>query len=280
MTPGQHAAPSRTPATPASPSAQTPHARLLALSALSTLSIDCGGTGLKAVLLDPAGEPVGERVRVPTPYPLAPEQFVATLVGLTGEISGYDRVTVGMPGMIRHGRVIATPHYPRMAGPFTPTDPVLVERWHGFDIQSALRRAYDRPTLVFNDAEVQGAAVVSGTGLELVLTLGTGLGCALFDDGALAPHLELSHHPFRRGQTYDQQLGNKARRAGSQERWVRRVRRAVAVLRPVFWFDRLYIGGGNAKYLPADLGPDVTLVPNSAGLTGGVRAWELLGGTA
>jgi polyphosphate glucokinase len=241
----------------------------------TTLSIDCGGTGLKALLLDDAGQQKGERVRIPTPYPMGPEMFVTQLVALTAGLGRFDRATVGMPGMIRHGRVVSTPHYPRLAGPFTPVDAVLAERWRGFDAQGALAQAFDRPTRVFNDAEVQGCAVVSGHGLELVLTLGTGLGCAIFDDGALAPHLELSHHRFRKGQTYDQQLGTKARKAGSPERWVRRVRRAVAGLRPVIYFDHLYVGGGNAKHLPADLGPDVTIVPNAAGLLGGVRAWDL-----
>jgi polyphosphate glucokinase len=246
----------------------------------TTLSIDCGGTGLKALLLDEAGEQLGERVRIPTPYPLGPERFVAELVTLTAGLGGYDRVTVGMPGMIRHGRVVSTPHYPTLAGPFTLVDAALAERWSGFDAQAALAAAFERPTRVFNDAEVQGAAVVSGTGLELVLTLGTGLGCAIFDGGALAPHLELSHHPFRHGQTYDEQLGNKARKTVGEKRWARRVRQAVDGLRPVVYFDQAYVGGGNAKHLPADLGPDVTIVPNTAGLLGGVRAWEMIASTS
>jgi polyphosphate glucokinase len=252
MTPGQHVSPP-----------------------LVTLSIDCGGTGLKALLLDADASPLADRVRIPTPYPLSPDRFVATLVDLTTGLTGYDRVTVGLPGMIRHGRVVHTPHYPRIAGPFTPVDAVLDEQWRGFDAQAALTEAFGRPTRVFNDAEVQGAALISGTGLELVLTLGTGLGCAIFDDGALAPHLELSHHPFRHGQTYDQQLGNQARKSGSHERWVRRVRKAISALQPVVWYDHLHVGGGNAKYLPADLGPTVSIGPNTAGLTGGVRAWDL-----
>jgi polyphosphate glucokinase len=242
---------------------------------LTTLSVDCGGTGLKALLLDDTGEQLGERVRIPTPYPMGPERFVAELVDLVAGLGGFDRATVGMPGMIRHGRVVSTPHYPRLAGPFTPVDQVLAQSWLGFDAQAALTEAFGRPTRVLNDAEVQAAAVVSGVGLELVLTLGTGLGSAIFDEGALAPHLELSHHPFRHGETYDQQLGNRARQAAGGPRWVRRVRRAVEVLRPVFCFDRLYVGGGNAKHLPPDLGPDVTIVPNTAGLLGGVRAWDL-----
>ena len=242
---------------------------------LTTLSVDCGGTGLKALLLGEAGEQLGERVRIPTPYPLAPELFVSELVNLTASLGRFDRVTVGMPGMIRHGVVVSTPHYSTLAGPFTPVDQVLANRWRGFDAQAALTHAFGRPTRVFNDAEVQGAAVVRGHGVELVLTLGTGLGSAIFDEGALAPHLELSHHPLCHGQTYDQQLGNRARKDGSRKRWVRRVRAAVQTLRPVVYFDHLYLGGGNSKHLPDDFGPDVTIVANTAGLLGGVRAWDL-----
>ena len=149
MTPGQHASPP-----------------------LVTLSIDCGGTGLKALLLDAEAAQLGERVRVPTPYPLSPGQFVSVLVDLTAGLTGYDRVTVGLPGMLRHGQVLTTPHYPTLAGPYTPVDAVLDGQWRGFDAQTALAEAFGRPTRVFNDAEVQGAAVISGTGLELALTLG------------------------------------------------------------------------------------------------------------
>jgi polyphosphate glucokinase len=242
---------------------------------LTTLSVDCGGTRLKALLLDETGGQIGERVRIRTPYPLGPEHFVSELLQLSAVLGGFDRATVGMPGMIRHGHVVSTPHYPRLAGPFTPLDPVLDQRWRGFDAQQALTDAFGRPTRVLNDAEVQGAAVVTGAGLELVLTLGTGLGSAIFDDGVLAPHLELSHHPFRHGQTYDQQLGNHALKALGDRRWGRRVRRAIEVLRPVVYFDRLFVGGGSAKHLPADLGADVTIVSNTAGLLGGVRAWDI-----
>ena len=135
------------------------------------------------------------------------------------------------------------------------------------------------PVIVLNDAEVHGAGVVSGSGLELVLTLGTGLGSALFDGGVLAPHLELSHAPVRLGATYDGWLGEHVRRRIGDGAWSRRVGRALDGLRPVFQWDRLYLGGGNAHRIrPAALtvlGEDVVVVPNSAGIVGGVRAWSL-----
>ncbi|MFY1697494.1 MULTISPECIES: ROK family protein [unclassified Solwaraspora] len=248
---------------------------------ISTLAIDCGGGGIKASVLDEAGTMRARPLRVPTPYPLPPERFVETLRGLGDKLPAADRVTVGMPGMIRHGVVVATPHYVTKAGPRSKVDPALLAAWSGFDARTALQAAFDKPALVLNDAEVHGAGVVAGTGCELVLTLGTGLGCALFDGGLLAPHLELSQAPVRWGQSYDTYVGEHERRRLGDAFWSRRVRGIVDGLRPVFCWDRLYLGGGNSRLIRpeqlARMGDDVVVVPNTAGIVGGVRAWTLVG---
>lgn len=248
----------------------------------TTLAIDCGGGGLKASVLDEAGTMRARPIRVPTPYPLPPSLFVKTLVDLGGQLPGADRVTVGMPGMLRHGVVVATPHYVTRAGPRTKPDPDLIAEWSGFDARTALTDAFGLPVLVLNDAEVHGAGVVAGTGSELVLTLGTGLGCALFDGGALAPHLELSQAPVRWGMSYDTYIGEHERRRLGDGFWSRRVRGVVEGLRPVFHWDRLYLGGGNSRLLRpeqlARMGDDVVVVPNTAGILGGVRAWSISAG--
>jgi polyphosphate glucokinase len=245
----------------------------------TTLAIDCGGGGIKASVLDESGTMRAQPLRVPTPYPLPPDLFVKTLVELSHQLPPADRVTVGMPGMIRHGVVVATPHYITRAGPRTRIDPELAKAWQNFDVRSALGAAFDAPTLVLNDAEVHGAGVVAGTGLELVITLGTGLGCALFDGGRLAPHLEFSQAPVRWGMSYDTYIGEHERRRLGDSFWSRRVARVVEGLRPVFLWDRLYIGGGNSRrIIPEQLlrmGDDVVIVPNTAGIVGGVRAWSL-----
>lgn len=245
----------------------------------TTLAIDCGGGGIKASVLDEAGTMRAHPVRVPTPYPLPPTLFVQTLSDLAGKLPTADRATVGMPGMIRHGVVVATPHYVTRNGPRTKVDPDLVAQWAGFDARTALGDALGLPTLVLNDAEVHGAGVVAGTGLELVFTLGTGLGCALFDGGILAPHLELSQAPVRWGMSYDTYIGEHERRRLGDAFWSRRIRAIVDGLRPVFLWDRLYIGGGNARRIRpeqlARMGDDVVVVPNTAGIIGGVRAWSL-----
>src|SRR5690606_29804401 len=133
------------------------------------------------------------------------------------------------------------------SGPHTRVVPEVAEAWAGFDLQTALAERFGVPALVLNDAEVHGAGVVSGTGVELVLTLGTGLGSALFDGGRIAPHPELSHAPVRWGTRYDADAGQAEREGLGDGRWSRRVRKVVDGLRPVVWWDRLYLGGGNAR---------------------------------
>jgi polyphosphate glucokinase len=246
---------------------------------VTTLSIDCGGGGIKASVLDDAGTMRAHPIRVPTPYPLTTDLFVQTLVDLAASLPAAERVTVGLPGMIRHGVVVTTPHYVTRSGPRSRVLPELVEQWEGFDAQTALQSALGLPTRVLNDAEVHGAGVVSGVGLELVLTLGTGLGCAIYDGGRLAPHLELSQAPVRWGLSYDTYIGEHERRRLGNAMWSRRVAKVVGGLRPVFLWDRLYLGGGNSRNITATvlgwLGDDVVIVPNSAALVGGARIWRL-----
>jgi polyphosphate glucokinase len=245
----------------------------------TTLAIDCGGTALKGSVLDENGTMRVPRMTVATPYPISPTRFLNVIAEMADALPTADRATIGIPGMIRHGVVVTTPHYMTVRGPFTRVDPGLEAAWTGFDARSALTERLGIPTLVLNDAEVHGAGVVAGTGLELVLTLGTGLGAAMFDGGRLAPHLEWSQAPVRRGVTYDLFLGDKERRRVGDSIWSRRVRQTITDLRPVFRWDRVYLGGGNARRLrPSQLvklGSDVVIVPNDAGVAGGVRAWTL-----
>jgi polyphosphate glucokinase len=242
---------------------------------MRTLGIDCGGSGIKGGVVDAAGQLVAPRIRVKTPYPLPPQRFLEVLLDLGGRMPEFDRVTVGLPGMIRHGIVIVTPHYPNLRGPYTDKDPELDAAWRGWDATSALEEEFGRPVRVLNDAEVQGAAVIRRRGLEVVFTLGTGLGCAIYDDGRLAPHLEMSHAPVRKGRTYDTWMGKAELKRIGPQRWTRRILATVEGLRPVFRWDHLYVGGGNAKHLTEPLGEDVSVVPNVAGILGGLRAWDL-----
>lgn len=240
-----------------------------------TLAIDIGGSGFKASVLDPAGQMTTDRVRVDTPYPCHPETLVATLGELVQPLGTVHRASVGFPGLVRHGHVLEVPSLSRReyGG---DRDPELADAWHGFDLGTALAQLLTVPTKVVNDADMQGCAVVEGRGMEFVMTLGTGVGTALFSDGALLPHLELSHGVFKGDMSIDIALGNAARKEIGNERWAKRVRRAIHWFNEMLWFDRIYIGGGNAKHLAvADAGPKGQIIPNTAGITGGVRIWSL-----
>jgi polyphosphate glucokinase len=144
----------------------------------------------------------------------------------------------------------------------------------GFDLQQALSDHWGKPVKVLNDADVQGFGAISGNGIEMVLTLGTGAGTAIFRDGEVIPHLELAHHPVSGKRTYDEYLGNAARRKKGKKAWSKRVAKVIDILRVVVRFDHLYIGGGNAKDLTFPLPPDVSVVPNTDGLTGGIELWR------
>jgi polyphosphate glucokinase len=227
-----------------------------------TLAIDIGGTGIKAALLDDTGKMIGERQRVPTPpKPVTPEDLVGAIDHAIMPLGTFERVSVGFPGYVRDGRVVTAPN-------------LGTEMLANFDLQSVLADLLGKPVRVLNDADVQGFGAIKGEGLEMVLTLGTGAGTAIFRDGEVMPHLELAHHPVSGNKTYDEYIGNAARRKKGRKAWSKRVAKVVDILREVVRFDHLYIGGGNAKDITFALPADVTTVSNTDGLTGGIRLWR------
>ena len=94
----------------------------------------------------------------------------------------------------------------------TETAPNLHGTWAKFPLAQKLSKKLGKPVKVAHDATVQGLPVVSGQGVELVITLGTGLGSALFLDGKPLPNLEVAHHPFHGGKTYEERLGPRRAR--------------------------------------------------------------------
>ncbi|MEY4347775.1 MAG: hypothetical protein RIS43_194 [Actinomycetota bacterium] len=241
----------------------------------TTLCIDIGGTGLKAAIVGLDGAMLTERVKIKTPYPCPPERLLAELPKLVKDLGEFDRISVGFPGLVRHGLIWHVPAFSRSSYG-GPIDEQLRAAWHGFNMEEAVREVFGKPVKVANDADVQGCAVVEGRGFEFVMTLGTGVGTAVFSDGVLLPHMELSHAPFRKGESFDTQLGNAQRKEIGEERWCRRVYRAIEAFDAFLYYDQLHIGGGNAKYLnPAKLPKNARIVSNTAGLLGGVRIWDL-----
>jgi polyphosphate glucokinase len=239
-----------------------------------TLAVDVGGTGIKASVLDAAGKLTTERVRVATTYPMEPGRLVDVITELAGHLPAYDRVSIGFPGVVREGHVLTAPHFVTEKGPGTRIAPALERSWRGYDLAGAVGTRLGKPARAANDADLQGAAVVTGEGLELVVTLGTGVGTALFYKGRLAAHLELAHHPFRRDQTYNDQLGDATRNRIGKRRWNKRVHLAIRTLYNLVVYDHLFIGGGNSGRVSEPLDANITIVGNEAGILGGIKLWE------
>lgn len=225
-----------------------------------TLAVDIGGTGIKAIVLDAKGAAVTQRLRIETPRPATPAAVLKIIRDLALQQGEFDRVSVGFPGVVRRGK--------------TETAHNLHSKWIGFDLSKALSKALGKPVRVANDADVQGLGAIEGRGVELVLTLGTGIGSALFVDGKLVPNLELAHHPYRRGRTYEEMLGLKALEKVGKKKWNKRLRRAIRQLELLFNYDRLYLGGGHAKKITFKLPPHVGTIENLAGLLGGIALWR------
>lgn len=226
------------------------------------LAIDIGGTGLKAAIVTPDGKLLGEKHRIKTPYPCPPAVMIEALLGLVTPMKTYDRISIGFPGVVRDDIVLTAPHFG-------------TREWARFPLGEVMSRELGGvPARVINDAEMQGLAAITGKGLELVLTLGTGAGTALFRDGELMPHIELAHHPVHGEKTYNEYVGDSALKKAGMRRWNRRVAKVIDILETLLNYDHLFIGGGNARKIALDLPGNVSLVSNLAGLEGGGPLWR------
>jgi polyphosphate glucokinase len=226
-----------------------------------TLGVDIGGTNVKASVLNREGGLVAEQVRTPTPKPATPKAVLKAIAELAARLPSFHRISVGFPGVVKSGTTITAPN-------------LGTEYWAGVRLIEILSQQFGAPVRVLNDAAVQGLGVVQGQGLECVLTLGTGVGCALFRDRRLLLPLELGQHRVRKGKTYDQYIGQAALARKGAEAWNRRVARALGYVAELTVCDTLYVGGGNGRKITFKLPPNVKIVSNTAGITGGVRLWE------
>jgi polyphosphate glucokinase len=225
-----------------------------------TICIDIGGSGLKAMVLDANGKPVSERQRVPTPKIPTPRAVLKGLDKLKKLSPPFDRVSVGFPGVIKHGcTYLGFNLHPLWA--------------KGFPLQKDLEKMWHKPVRVGNDADVAGYGAIKGKGVELVLTLGTGMGAALFTNGHLVPGLELAHHPWMK-KTYEDYLGRRGLDKFGKNRWNTFVLKGIKETEKLFNWDHLYIGGGNTKKLNFKLPPNVSIISNTEGILGGVLLWK------
>ena len=226
-----------------------------------TLAIDIGGTALKASVLDKDGRMIVERVRLPTPYPCSPKVLLRALARLADQLPSFERISIGFPGVVRGGRVVTAPHFGN-------------KPWREYPLEAAVAQHLERPARLLNDAEVQGLGMIAGRGLEVVLTLGTGIGSAVFLDGWLAPHLELAQHPLHNKETYNEYAGNEALHEYGKKKWNRHVLKTIAAVQSLLHYDVLYLSGGNARHLSVDLPRNVRIASNDNGITGGIRLWD------
>lgn len=227
---------------------------------LTTLCIDVGGTGLKMMLLDEEGKPLTDRLRIETPPQPTPTRVLAALEKLKSTAPAFDRVAVGFPGVVKRGTVYTAAN--------------LDPNWIEFNLEGELEKRWHKPVRVANDAAVQGYAAIRGMGVEMILTLGTGLGSALYTNGRLCPGLELGHHPWLKGKTYEDYLGKRGLKKLGRKRWNKLLQKAIEQTVATYNWDRLYIGGGNAKEISIPLGENIQIVSNQDGLLGGAALWR------
>ena len=214
---------------------------------MNVLVVDVGGTNVKIFATGQA-----EPRRFPSGPKLTPEQMVSGVKELAGEWQ-YDVVSIGYPGLVLHGRVVAEPHN-------------LAPGWVGFDFAAA----FGRPVKLINDAAMQALGSYKA-GVLLFLGLGTGLGSALVAEGVVVP-MELGHLSYRRG-TYEDFVGQRGLKRLGKKKWRQHVAYGVARLVSALHPDDVVLGGGNAKKLP-QLPPGCRMGDNTNAFLGGFRLWE------
>jgi polyphosphate glucokinase len=225
------------------------------------LSIDIGGTLIKAAIVDNRGGLASEFLTTPTSKPATPEAVIAQIARLTTALPAFDRISVGFPGVVHRVCIGTAPN-------------LGTEYWKDFDLEQALRQEFAKPVRILNDAIVYGLGTVKGPGRECVLTFGTGMGCALFCDGSAFHGLELGQHYACDNLNYDQYVGHAAYLAIGLEKWNDRVARVISAVHALTNSDHIYLGGGNSRRITFDLPAWATIAPLSAGVAGGARLWH------
>lgn len=225
------------------------------------LTIDIGGSNVKGTVLNEDGEFIRDYHKLPTPEPSTPGKVMDVIRELVTNFPEFDKVSVGFPGFIKNGVVKTAPN-------------LGTAEWAEFNLQKNIEMLLGKPTIAINDADLQAMAVVSGKGLEMVVTLGTGFGTALVNNGNLLPHLEIAHHPVTKKKDYDQYIGETEMLRIGKKRWNKRMERVLDIIRTVINYDTLYISGGNADKLSFPLDNNVYIVGNRDGIKGGAGLWK------
>lgn len=225
------------------------------------LSIDIGGSSVKACMLSAEGQVLSEYTKLPTPEEATPAGVLEVIKMLAATMGEFDAISVGFPGYVRFGIVETAPNLAK-------------KKWKHIHFAQDISNTFQKPVRLVNDADQQGLGVVGGEGFEIVITLGTGFGTALLYDGQLLPHLELAHFPVSKDKDYDDYVGDRAFNKIGKKDWNERVQRVIEIYKTVFNYDKLYIGGGNAKQIEFELEDNIRLVNNREGIKGGAKLWS------
>lgn len=242
---------------------------------MQIFGVDIGGTGIKGAPVDlDRGEPAQERHKVLTPHPATPEGVAGGVEEVVRHFSWDGPVGVTFPGVVTHG--------------VTRSAANVDKAWIGLDAAALLtERLGGRQVTVLNDADAAGIAEMTygaGRGVPgtvILLTLGTGIGSALFRDGRLVPNTELGHLELK-GHDAETRASVKAKEDGdlSWERWARRLDKYLAHVEMLFSPDLFILGGGVSrkpeKFVPLLKNIRAQIVPaklqNNAGIVGAAMA--------
>jgi len=239
------------------------------------LGIDIGGTGIKGAPVElPSGEILAEHLHLPTPQPATPRAVSAVIQKMVRHFQFTGRVGVGFPGVIRQG-VVGT------AVNLSPS-------WVGKNAEKIFKKAVKLQVSVINDADAAGLAEVhhgagkKEKGTVVLITLGTGIGSAVFIGGELVPNTELGHLPLH-GKDAEKTASAKAREKHDWgwKKWSKRIREYLQLVEKLINPDLIIVGGGVSrraeKWLPrASQGIRAKVVPaklhNEAGIVGAAMA--------
>lgn len=238
------------------------------------LGIDIGGTGIKSAPVDVAsGQLSAPRVKLPTPHPATPDAVAAVVRELVGGFAWTGSAGITFPGVVTNGVVRTAPNM----------DP----GWISVDAQALLGSVTNIPVTVLNDADAAGLAEMrfgAGTGQRgtvLMLTLGTGIGSALFYDGVLVPNTEFGHIEIG-GKDAEKRASEHVREVEdlSWGKWAGRVDTYIEKVEALLSPELIIIGGGvskqSGKFLPRLTPLRARVVPatllNNAGIVGAAMA--------
>ncbi len=239
------------------------------------LVVDIGGSGIKGAPVDTRrGRLLAERQRIPTPQPATPGAVSSAVRKLVRDFEWKGPVGCAVPAVVQRG--------------YVRTAANISETWLGVHAPRLFRKAIGRAVTVVNDADAAGYAEMHfgagrrREGLVIIVTLGTGIGTALFINGHLVPNTELGHIEIL-GREAEKWAAASVREAKnlSWKKWSRRVDAYLTHMQRYFWPDLFIIGGGvsrkHRKFLPRLTVP-VPVVPatlgNDAGIIGAALAYE------